>query len=149
MELEQLPIAIDLSASVDITVPFHDADPAGVAWHGNYFRYFDDAGFPVGQGWEEVEFPGAGENVFALEVSGESMLPLYRPGDRLIVTRDADVRRGDRVVVRTTGGEVMAKILERKTGRTLELASFNPAHPTRTLPLAEVDWMARIIWASQ
>ena len=112
-------------------------------------RYFDDAGFPVGQGWEEVEFPGAGEIVFALEVSGESMLPLYRPGDRLIVTRDADVRRGDRVVVRTTGGEVMAKILERKTGRTLELASFNPAHPTRTLPLAEVDWMARIIWASQ
>jgi phage repressor protein C with HTH and peptisase S24 domain len=112
-------------------------------------RYFDDAGFPVGQGWEEVEFPGAGENVFALEVSGESMLPLYRPGDRLIVARDVEVRRGDRVVVRTTGGEVMAKILERKTGRTVELASLNPDHPTRTLPLVDVDWMARIIWASQ
>ena len=30
-----------LEASVDITVPFHDADPAGVVWHGNYFRYFE------------------------------------------------------------------------------------------------------------
>ena len=38
-----LPLAIDLSASVALTVPFHDADPAGVAWHGNYFRYFDAA----------------------------------------------------------------------------------------------------------
>ncbi|MCG8377141.1 MAG: acyl-CoA thioesterase, partial [Chlorobiales bacterium] len=24
-------------------IPFQDADPAGVAWHGNYFRYFDTA----------------------------------------------------------------------------------------------------------
>lgn len=38
-----LPLVIDLAASVELTVPFHDADPAGVAWHGNYFRYFDDA----------------------------------------------------------------------------------------------------------
>lgn len=32
-----------LSATVAIRVPFQDADPAGVAWHGNYFRYFDTA----------------------------------------------------------------------------------------------------------
>jgi len=46
-------------------------------------------------------------------------------------------------------GEVMAKVLQRKTGRAVELASLNPEHPPRTLPLAEIDWMARIIWASQ
>jgi len=77
------------------------------------------------------------------------MMPLYRHGDTLIVARDAALRRGDRVVVRTTAGEVMAKILQRKTGRALELASLNPDHPTRALPLAEVGWVARIIWASQ
>ena len=32
-----------LRAQVRITVPFHDADPDGVAWHGNYFRYYDAA----------------------------------------------------------------------------------------------------------
>src|SRR5262249_45391961 len=111
--------------------------------------YFDDGGFPVGQGWEEVAFPGTGENVFALEVTGDSMMPLYRDGDTLIVARDPAIRRGDRVVVRTTAGEVMAKILQRKTGRTVELASFNPDHLARPLQLAEIDWMARIIWASQ
>jgi acyl-CoA thioester hydrolase len=36
-----LPAHLDLSATVHAVVPFHDADPAGVAWHGNYFKYFD------------------------------------------------------------------------------------------------------------
>ena len=32
-----------LTASVNIRIPFQDADPAGVVWHGNYFRYFETA----------------------------------------------------------------------------------------------------------
>ena len=44
---------------------------------------------------------------------------------------------------------VMAKVLQRRTGRAVELASLNPEHPPRTVPLVEIDWMARIIWASQ
>lgn len=111
--------------------------------------YFDDGGFPAGQGWDEIEFPGPGENVFALEVTGESMKPLYRHGDTIIVARDAQVRRGDRIVVKTRDGEVMAKILQRKTARIVELASINPEHPARTLPVADIEWMARIVWASQ
>lgn len=31
------------SAEVLITVPFHDLDPAGIVWHGNYARYFEVA----------------------------------------------------------------------------------------------------------
>ncbi len=30
-----------LTASVDVRVPFFDLDPAGVAWHGRYFQYFE------------------------------------------------------------------------------------------------------------
>ncbi len=112
--------------------------------------FFDDAGFPAGRGWDEIEFPGnARDNVFALEVTGDSMMPLYRNGDRLIVERDAACRKGDRVVVKTTGGEVMAKILLRRTARVIDLASLNPDHPNRSLHMRDVDWVARIVWASQ
>jgi phage repressor protein C with HTH and peptisase S24 domain len=111
--------------------------------------FFDDAGFPAGRGWDEVEFPGPDENVFALEVTGDSMMPLYRDGDTIIVARNTTLRRGDRVVVKTREGEVMAKIMQRKTQRQVELASLNPAHPTRTLPTSEIEWMGRILWASQ
>ena len=30
-----------LTASVKIRIPFFDLDPAGVAWHGRYFQYFE------------------------------------------------------------------------------------------------------------
>ncbi|WP_271892543.1 helix-turn-helix transcriptional regulator [Candidatus Phyllobacterium onerii] len=112
--------------------------------------FFDDGGFPVGQGWDVVEFPvGSADSVYALEVSGESMLPLYRDGDTIIVAPGAAVRRGDRVVVRTKDGEVMAKILARQTPRTIELQSMNPEHPNRTFDAVHIDWIARILWASQ
>ncbi|PDV86301.1 DNA-binding protein [Rhizobium sp. H4] len=114
--------------------------------------FFDDGGFPAGQGWDVVEFPAAASQksgVYALEVQGESMMPLYRDGDVLIVEPGAQVRRNDRVVVRTREGEVMAKVLLRQSPRSIELMSLNPEHPNRTLDLSDVEWIARIIWASQ
>jgi phage repressor protein C with HTH and peptisase S24 domain len=113
--------------------------------------FFDDGGFPVGQGWEEVSLPtgGVGENAYALQVQGDSMLPLYRDGDILIVEPGAQLRKGDRVVARTVTGEVMAKILAGRTARHVELVSLNPAHPDRVVPAAEIVWLARIVWASQ
>ena len=56
---------------------------------------------------------------------------------------------GERVVVKTRDGEVMAKTLLRKTALVVELESVNPSHPPRTFPASEIDWMARIVWASQ
>ena len=106
--------------------------------------------FPVGQGWELVELPAnAAEGAYALQVQGESMLPLYRDGDVLIVEPGATIRRGDRVVVKTAGGEVMAKVLSRRTLKAVELMSLNPDHPVRTVATGEIVWMARIVWASQ
>ena len=112
--------------------------------------FFDDNGLPSGNGWDEVAFPDiSDERVYALEINGESMMPLYRDGDTIIVSPSAPVRRGDRVVVRTIDGEVMAKELKRKTLKTVELASLNPEHPDRVLQLSEVSFIARVIWASQ
>lgn len=112
--------------------------------------FFDDGGFPAGQGWDEVSFPrGEHDNIYALEVSGESMLPLYRDGDIIIVAPNASIRKGDRVVVKTLEGEVMAKVLQRKTSSRIELKSLNPEHEDRTFALSDVDWIARIVWASQ
>ena len=112
--------------------------------------FFDDSGFPQGNGWDEIDVPGVTDNTaYALEITGDSMLPVYREGDTIIVSPGATVRKGDRVVVRTTDGQVMAKVMQRQTAKNVELASFNAAHDTKTLDMKDVDWMARIIWASQ
>jgi phage repressor protein C with HTH and peptisase S24 domain len=112
--------------------------------------FFDDGGFPTGQGWDEVDFPGlADDGAYALEVSGDSMMPLYRDGDVIIVSPSARIRHGDRVVVKTTDGEVMAKVLKKKTPTAMELSSLNTEHGERIVALRDVAWMARILWASQ
>jgi phage repressor protein C with HTH and peptisase S24 domain len=112
--------------------------------------YFDDGGFPVGKGWDEIAFPAVNdEHAYALEISGESMEPAYRDGDVIIVSPAAPVRRGDRVVVKTKDGEVMVKELKRKTAKSIELKSLNAVHGERTLANADVLWIARIVWASQ
>ena len=112
--------------------------------------FFDPSGFPAGDGWDEVQLPSSTDpGIYALEVTGDSMLPLYRDGDRIVVSRNEQVRRGDRVVLKTKDGEVMAKVLARQTANVVELHSLNPAHAPRLIDMKDVDWIARIIWASQ
>ncbi len=95
-------------------------------------------------------FPRVGDpHAFALEISGSSMEPAYRDGDTLVISPGADVRRGDRVVVKTKGGEIMAKEMSRQSARKIELTSINKDHADRSLDVADIHWIARIVWASQ
>jgi len=112
--------------------------------------FFDDGGFPVGGSWDEVGLPEVADpHAYALEISGDSMEPVYRDGDLVIVSPAAPLRRGDRVVARTHAGEVMAKELTRRSARRIELKSLNPAYPGYSFDLSQVMWMHRIVWASQ
>jgi len=90
--------------------------------------FFDGDGYPVGEGWDEVRMPGAvDDNVYALEIQGDSMWPVLRNGDRVLVSPSETTRKGDRVVVKTRDGEIMAKELMRKTATRVELKSLNPS----------------------
>src|SRR3954464_3492671 len=108
--------------------------------------FFDDGGFPVGKGWDEIAFPAVSdEHAYALEISGDSMMPAYRDGDVIVVSPAAPIRRGDRVVVKTKKGEVMVKELKRRTSKSIELQSINAEHPDRNLAISDVVWVARIV----
>lgn len=121
----------------------------GLAQAGNA-GFFDDAGYPLGSGWDEIPFPGFGDpHAYAVEINGDSMEPVFRDGDIVIVSPEASIRRGDRVVVKTRDGEILAKELRRRTAKRIELTSLNRDHEDRTLETAEVDWIARVLWASQ
>ncbi|HEY3032865.1 MAG TPA: S24 family peptidase, partial [Bradyrhizobium sp.] len=88
-------------------------------------------------------------HAYALEISGDQMKPAYRDGDVIVVSPGTPIRRGDRVVVKTRAGEVMIRELKRRTAKTLELQSLNPNHADRALAAGDVEWIARIVWASQ
>jgi phage repressor protein C with HTH and peptisase S24 domain len=112
--------------------------------------HFDEAGFPVGKGWSEVGLPAVNdERAYALQIAGDQMKPVYRDGDIIVVSPGTPIRRGDRVLVRTGAGEMMVGELKRRTAKSLELQPLNASLVDRTLAAAEVQWIARIVWASQ
>jgi phage repressor protein C with HTH and peptisase S24 domain len=112
--------------------------------------HFGDSRFPAGDGCREIAFPMLNdEDARALQISGRAMEPAYRDGDIIVVSPSAPLRRGDRVVVRTKTGEVLANELKRRTAKSIELKSLDGEHADRTLPTADVAWIARILWVSQ
>lgn len=113
--------------------------------------YFDSDGWPIlSDDWDAVEFPlTIDKKVYALEVSGNSMEPVYRDGDKLIVAPDSEIRKGDRVITKTKDGEVMVKEFIRRSMNQVELKSLNPACEDVFLTPSDIAWMARVIWVSQ
>ncbi len=112
--------------------------------------FFDDAGLPTGEGWDQTDLPLPRPSLFSLEITGDSMAPLYRQNDRVLVDRDrTDVRKGDRVVVRTLTGETTAKEIASLTAKAVTLNSINTAYEPRIIPRKDIDWLARILWVSQ
>ena len=131
-------------AEVCRNIPLIDFAQAGS------FGFFDNAGYPTGGGWDEIPFPGfADPHAYALEVSGDSMAPVFRDGDIAIVSPEVSIRCGDRVVVKAIEGGILTKILLCQTASQIELQSLNPQHENQVLAVEGIDWMARIIWASQ
>jgi phage repressor protein C with HTH and peptisase S24 domain len=114
-------------------------------------KVFNEEGMPnEGPGWDEIEFPDFGqEKVFALEVTGDGLGPLYRDGDILIVSPTASTRKGDRIVVCTTGGQILAQELKRRSAKTLEMTSLAKDQEDQVIPAEEISWTARIMWARQ
>lgn len=115
--------------------------------------FFDEEGYPKGDSWDEVHFPtfnsANDEGIYALEVSGDFMEPLYRSGDVLVVSPKSKIRKGDRAVIKLNNGEVMAKEIVRQNSKLVEIKSINPAHENRKISTNEIVWITRIIWVSQ
>lgn len=112
--------------------------------------FFDADGRPRGPGWDEIHLPDTGNaGHYALEVTGDGLLPQYGDGDILIVAPKAAVRRGDKIVLRTATGTLLMRHLHRRTANTVELCAFGDDVPNEIFNVSEIEWIARIIWASQ
>ena len=118
--------------------------------HAEKEDLFDEAGFPIGDGWDEIDFPNLeGSQAYALELRGNDMAPIYRDGDILVVSPEANIRRHDRVLLKSMAGKVVAGSLLRRTAQRVELEAFSGKGDIRAFGIHEVAWLARIVWVSQ
>lgn len=84
--------------------------------------------------------PKCGKNGYGLEVVGESMLPDFRPGDKIYVNPDFqpdNLKTGDLVIVTCEGdAEATFKKLILESGH-IYLQPLNPNWPEQTIPLMD------------
>lgn len=122
-----------IAAEIEVEVPFHDVDIAGVAWHGHYMKYLENARWAVmnriGFGLEAMVASGFLWPVVGLEVK---YVRAARYGDRLrvkcsIVEWDARLVINYLIVdakddARVARAQTVQVAVEGKTG-TLQLVS--------------------------
>ncbi len=111
---------------------------------------YDEDGKPAGKEWTEIRFPSiADPEAFVLEIEGKGYEPLYREGDRLILSPAEKARRGDRIVIRLKTGKLTLGQLVRESAKSIEITTLDKAAAAFSLPLRDVEWAYRIVWVSQ
>lgn len=109
----------------------------------------DKRGLLAGSGWDVIEYPATPPHAFALRITGKGYEPCYRPGDVLILAPGLPVKRGNRVVVKLRGGEILIKELVSQTGGRIVLRALSPDAEDRIFSPGDILWMTRILWISQ
>lgn len=117
-------------------------------------EHFNDKGHPIGAKWDAINInhiTPLSETDYTLEVQGDDLQPLYRDGSILIISPSYDIRRQDRVLLKTHSGALIVAEFIRKSAHKIELKglSFSNMHQELVLPTTDVAWIARILWGSQ
>jgi hypothetical protein len=117
----------------------------GYVGAGEQFHAVDD--LSQGAGLDSVDFDLGGVDPIAIEVRGESMLPVYRPGDRLLCSRlagsdESGFLSKDCVVKLTSGAGYVKRVVRGSKPRHYTLLSY-AAEPIADVAL---EWAAPILW---
>lgn len=103
--------------------------------------HWDNLQYPPGHGDGYITYWTKDPNAYALRVTGDSMRPRIKPGEFVIIEPGASVEPGDEVVVKTTDGRSMVKILSARKNGFIELRSINEIHAPLSLEESMVESM--------
>ena len=110
---------------------------------------FDESGHPSGQTWEQTEVPQPGDpHGYAVQVDSDRLEPVFREGGTVIVSPEAPVRPGDRVLLRRTEGPVEAGIVTGRAPERMEFDMLGTDGAGVSCGGGELAWLHRIVWAS-
>lgn len=82
-------------------------------------------------------------------VRGNSMLPLYRHGDQLIVSDRVPIALGDRILVESRQHGTLGGTLLYKDAKCIALMLGGRSRRDVMVDPGDVDYLGRIVWASQ
>lgn len=84
-----------------------------------------------------------------ITVFGNSMLPLYGHGDRLIVSDGVPIALGDRIVIEAQSLGVIGGVLIYRDEKGIAVTLGGNRRREVLVDPADVKFLARVLWASQ
>jgi phage repressor protein C with HTH and peptisase S24 domain len=84
-----------------------------------------------------------------ITVFGNSMLPLYGHGDRLIVSDDVPIALGDRVVIESDDLGIIGGVLVQRDKNAIAVTLGGKSNREVVVSPRGVTYLARVLWASQ
>ncbi len=91
----------------------------------------------------------AGANAFALRIEDDRLRPLFRSGATLVADIDAKIATDDRVLLFSKKEGLKGGILHSTQKRTISVLLPEQDFREVAFPDSDVEWIARILWASQ
>lgn len=82
-------------------------------------------------------------------VRGNSMLPLYRHGDQLIVSDTVPIALGDRILVESRQHGMLGGTLLYRDTKCIALMLGGRSRRDVLVDPCDVNYLGRIVWASQ
>lgn len=125
----QEPVAVAYGRSVPVV---------GTAQLGDDGHY-EALDYPTGHGDGFVTYPTRDANAYALRVKGDSMRPRIKPGEFVLIEPNTTPEPGDEVLVKTTDGRAMVKVLDFRRNGVVQLSSINEEHRPITLEESQVE----------
>lgn len=95
--------------------------------------------------WQETN----ADHLTQIMVFGNGMLPLYRHGDQLIVSDSIPVKIGDRIIVKASTHGTLGGTLIYRDSRRIVVNIGGVAKKSCSIEMPDVDFLGRIVWASQ
>ena len=100
-------------------------------------------------GWDMFCFPDGSNNLYALEIDTSDYAPLYKFGNMLVLTKNSEIRRNDRVALFKIDGSVnLYEFIHRKPN-TIEFMELNNPQNIISVDIKDINFLHRIVWASQ
>ena len=83
------------------------------------------------------------------DVSGGEFYPFYKDGAQLLIVKGDAFEVGDRLIVKTSANDLLLGDVSQTRSRSFSLTMMQDNGRVRTFSAGSVDWVARILWASQ
>jgi phage repressor protein C with HTH and peptisase S24 domain len=99
--------------------------------------------------WIRRELNANPDQLYVLNVVGQSMEPLLRAGDLVFVDRSCRQRRTDGVYVLRLDGCLLVKSLQWLPGGKVRVQSENPAFENYTVGAQDLEVLGRVVWAGR